>query len=144
MLRWTGGQGLDKEEVGKGESWICRVVALGEAGFSSAVPALVQNVGGEPRNRKPVYGAMASAFCFGGEEQIPACSPFAFSSRRDARCTSHPLPLVPAWLVSWPRGADLGGLVHTYISGWYSSVPEEPGFLIFFFFFFTSSIAPGL
>lgn len=44
MLRWTGGQGLDKEEVEKGGRWICRVFALGKAGFISVVPALVQNV----------------------------------------------------------------------------------------------------
>lgn len=44
VLRWTGGQGLDKEEVGKGGRWICRMFALGEAGFISVVPALVQNV----------------------------------------------------------------------------------------------------
>lgn len=44
VLRWTGGQGLDKEEVGKGGRWICRVFALGKAGFISVVPALVQNV----------------------------------------------------------------------------------------------------
>lgn len=82
MLKWTGGRGLDKEEVGKGRRWICRVFALGKVGFISVVPALVQNMSGEPRNRKPVCGVMASAFCFGGEEQIPACSFFAFSSRR--------------------------------------------------------------
>lgn len=91
------------------------------------------------RKREAVCGAMASAFCFGGGEEIPACSPFAFSSRRD---TAHESAVAtgasPVGVLA--SGGRLGGLVHTHISGWDSSVSGEPvGFV-----FFTPSIAAGL
>lgn len=40
----------------------------------------------------------------------------------------------PGWCPG--LGGRLGGPILTHISGWYNSVPEEPGFFDFFFFFF--------
>lgn len=129
---------MDKEEVGKGGRWICRVFALGKVGFISVVPALVQNMSGEPRNRKPVCGVMASAFCFGGEEQIPACSFFAFSSRRGTGPRVSHGPWCQRGGCPGLGGADWGvsGL-HSHLwlrqfSPWGASG------------FFTASVAPGL
>lgn len=89
------------------------------------VPALVQNVWGEPRNRKAVCGAVASAFCFGGGEQIPACVPLLSQA---GGMQAHGSAVAPgASLVGvLALGGGLGGLVCTCISGWDSSVPGEP------------------
>lgn len=132
VLRWTGGRGLEKEEVGKGGRWICRV--------KWASLACCQRWYRMCRGRRGTGNLCMESwpqpFAW-GEEQIPACSLLAFSSRRDTGTqVSHGCWCQPGGCPGVRE--QPGGLVQTHISSWDISVHGEPAG------FFTVSVAPEL